>query len=364
MTETSDHDADRPRTPKPAWQQWAALVAVSLVLAAALEWARFPAALLVGPMFAGIAAGASGATIRAPAWSFKAAQAVVACLIAGGISLSFFVAFAEIWPVILAVVVATLAASGALGWAISRWRILPGTTGVWGSAPGAATAMVLMAGAFGADERLVAFMQYLRVIVVTAVTALIARLWLGVSGAAAPGPDWLAPVDLPAFAATVAVAVAGAVLGRLVRLPMPNFLGPLLLAVSLEFAGLLTVELPDILLALSYAAVGWTIGLKFTRETMRTVRESFLKVLAPIVVLIVFCAALAWVLVAYAGVDPLTAYLATSPGGMDAIAIIAAASSTVDMSFVMVAQMMRFLIVLLFGPALARLVARRVAAPS
>ena len=41
--------------------------------------------------------------------------------------------------------------------------MLPGTTAVWGSSPGAATAMVLMAEAFGADARLVAFMQYLRV---------------------------------------------------------------------------------------------------------------------------------------------------------------------------------------------------------
>ena len=60
------------------------------------------------------------------------------------------------------------------------------------------------------------------------------------------------------------------------------------------------------------------------------------------------------------GVDPLTAYLATSPGGMDSVAIIAAASDSVDISFVMALQTARFLIVLLAGPPLARLLARRV----
>jgi uncharacterized membrane protein AbrB (regulator of aidB expression) len=58
------------------------------------------------------------------------------------------------------------------------------------------------------------------------------------------------------------------------------------------------------------------------------------------------------------GVDPLTAYLATSPGGMDSVAIIAAASDTVNVSFVMALQTARFLFVLVLGPAIARLVAR------
>ena len=69
---------------------------------------------------------------------------------------------------------------------------------------------------------------------------------------------------------------------------------------------------------------------------------------------------MAWGLHHLLGVDPLTAYLATSPGGMDSIAIIAAAADNVDLSFVLTLQMLRFLIVLLFGPALARLVARAI----
>ncbi len=71
-----------------------------------------------------------------------------------------------------------------------------------------------------------------------------------------------------------------------------------------------------------------------------------------------FCGGLAWLLSHELGVDPLTAYLATSPGGMDSVAIIAAASDSVDISFVMALQSARLLVVLAFGPSLARLVAR------
>jgi uncharacterized membrane protein AbrB (regulator of aidB expression) len=48
-----------------------------------------------------------------------------------------------------------------------------------------------------------------------------------------------------------------------------------------------------------------------------------------------------------------------SPGGLDSVAIIAA-SSTVDLPFVMAMQTARFLVVLLTGPSLARFIANRV----
>ena len=68
--------------------------------------------------------------------------------------------------------------------------MLPGTTAVWGIAPGGASVMMLMSGGFGADARLVAFMQYLRVVMVAAVASLVARLWVGASGAPLPEAVW------------------------------------------------------------------------------------------------------------------------------------------------------------------------------
>ena len=60
----------------------------------------------------------------------------------------------------------------------------------------------------------------------------------------------------------------------------------------------------------------------------------------------------------FAGIDPLTAYLATSPGGANSVAIIAA-SSDVDVPFVMAMQIGRFLVILMIGPTLARFIARQ-----
>lgn len=98
---------------------------------------------------------------------------------------------------------------------------------------------------------------------------------------------------------------------------------------------------------------GRSIGLRFSREIVIYAARVFPKIAASTLTL---CGGLAALLHLIVGTDPLTAYLATSPGGADSVAIIAA-SSHVDIPFVMAMQMARFNIMLLVGPALARAVA-------
>ena len=344
---------------RPLWQ-WLVLLFFSVLFAGALEFAALPAALLIGPMLAAILAGTNGATVRVPRPLFGSAQAVVGCLVASSISADIFPVFYKEWPLFLGVVVATVAASSLLGWLISRWRILPGTTAVWGSSPGAATAMVLMAGAFGADQRLVAFMQYLRVIFVSMTAALVAKMWVDTSGIEVPAIVWFPPIEPTAFAATLGVAFAGSLLGKLLRLPSPFFLGTFIFGTAVHLGLGVTMQLPQWLLAVSYAAVGWSIGLNFTRPILRHATRALPQIVGSIIVLIAFCGGLGFMISHLLGIDPLTAYLATSPGGMDSVAIIAAAAQNVDISFVMALQSARFLIVLLVGPSVARLVARSV----
>jgi membrane AbrB-like protein len=123
-----------------------------------------------------------------------------------------------------------------------------------------------------------------------------------------------------------------------------------------RFSGLTQIELPPWLLAASYALIGWTIGLGFDRRILRHASRALPQIVFSIAALIAFCCAVAFVLVKTLSVDPLTAYLAASPGGMDSIAIIAA-SNKVNVSFVMALQTARFVVVMLVGPRLARLIA-------
>lgn len=169
----------------------------------------------------------------------------------------------------------------------------------------------------------------------------------------------------PSLAGTVAIAGVGAFAGRLLRIPGGALLVPLVAGAVVHWSGVVSIELPEWLLAATYALIGWKIGLGFTREVLRYASRALPKILLSIAVLLVFCGGLALVLTRVFRVDPLTAYLATSPGGIDSVAIIAA-SSKVDLPFVMALQTVHLFIVILIGPTFAGIVARRmiIAKPS
>ncbi len=123
----------------------------------------------------------------------------------------------------------------------------------------------------------------------------------------------------------------------------------------------MTIELLPWLLALSYGLVGWSIGLHFTRPILTHAARALPKIFLSIVMLIAICGGFAAILTFGAGVDPLTAYLATSPGSADAIAIIAV-SSKVDLPIVMALQTARFILVAVTGPIISKFVVRRMGA--
>ena len=341
----------------PALTQWGLLLACSIPLAALLEVAGLPAALLLGPMVAGIVVGCNGGTIRAPRLPVFAAQAVIGCLVARAITGDIVLRFLQDWPLFVSVVTAIIAACAGLGWLLTRWQVLPGTTAVWGTAPGGASVMMVMSGEFGADARLVAFMQYLRVVLVAAIASVVARLWVG-APVAVHDTAWFPAMPWLDFIATVLIAGIGGGIGFGLRIPAGGLLVPMVIGALLEGTGLVQITLPPWLLAMCYAFLGWSIGLGFTRDILLHASRALPWVLVSIFFTVGVSAGLAFVLVHAAGIDPLTAYLATSPGGVDSIAIIGAASKA-DLSFVMALQTVRLVMVLIAGPPLARFIAQR-----
>lgn len=345
----------------PVFARWGILIALSVLFAAVLTWARLPAALLLGAMLAGILTENAGAGILVPQLPFRFAQAVVGCMIARVLTSAILHSFLQQWPLFLGLSLAVILASCLLGWTISKFRILPDTTAIWGLLPGGASSMMVMADAYGADARLVAFMQYVRVVMVAIVASIIARLLIHAPMVAVATPAvWFAPIRALPFAETLGLVVAAVVLGPVSRIPAGMLLIPMFVGAVLQINGLMEIELPSWLLALSYLVLGWTIGLRFTREVLAYAVRALPKMMISIVMLIAFCGGLAFALVEVFHVDPLTAYLATSPGGADSVAIIAA-SSNVDVGFVMAQQVARLMLVFIVGPALSRFVSDRIA---
>jgi hypothetical protein len=328
----------------------------SVFFVALLEALHLSAALLLGTMMAAIVLASVGGRIRVNDAVFAATQGLIGCMIGRAIPVSILQEAGRQWPVFVLGVGATIAMAALNGWTLMRLRVLPGTTAIWGSWPGGAAAMTVMAGAYNADIRLVAFMQYLRVLCVTSVASLVS----GAAGRAHPAAAiiWFPPVNWLAFVETLAVAALGLIAAKVFRIRAGALLVPLIVSATLANAGLMSIELPPWLLAASYALLGWTIGLRFTHEILVHAGRALPRVLTATLALITACAGIGLVLVKAAGVDPLTAYLATSPGGIDAVAIIAS-SSQVNVPFILSMQFVRLIIVLATGPSVARFLARR-----
>lgn len=342
------------------WQAWAALFLLSLAGGTVLTALHFPAAVLLACMVSGIVLSSGGLTMAVPTPLFALSQGVLGCLMAQSLRPEILHQVVTDWPIFLGATLSIIVASAMLGWLLMRWQTLPGTTAVWGLAPGAASAMVLMAQEYGADVRLVAFMQYLRVVIVTACASLVAHLWAPQSASAVADVAWFAVANQGNLSSTLLIAFGGSIVARRLKIPAGPMIAPLILATLLQGMGVLVIELPPVLLGVAYATIGWSIGLRFNAVILQHAFRALPQVLGAIGVLMAVGAIIAYALTRWADFDGLTAYLATSPGGADSVAVIAA-TTAVDAGFVMAMQVGRFAMVLVFGPHVSKFVAERFA---
>jgi hypothetical protein len=110
---------------------------------------------------------------------------------------------------------------------------------------------------------------------------------------------------------------------------------------------------------LAFCAVGVYVGLSFTREALVHSLRALPTMLLAIFAMILLCGLLSLLLgELLPGTDPLTAYLAMSPGGIDA-AVIIASQASVSLPLILASQFVRLLFVIAGAPALAKWLARR-----
>jgi len=299
-----------------------------------------------------------------PGWVRPVALAVVGGVLAATFRPSVFPLLARHWPAVSLVVGVTLLLSLAVGLLLSRVARLDRKSAALGTLPGAASGMLAMSAPLGADPRLVAVSQFTRVIVVVVCAALVSRLGLAPGPAADPALGHglttsnfegatLVNGGWPAYGLTALVAALGAWAGTRLRLPAGALMGPLVLGVFLEELGLVRLAWPPGVPQAAYLFLGLWVGLLFDRDSVKTVGRLFPFVLASAVALVIACAGLGWVLGAITGMDGLTAYLATTPGGIDSVAIMALGSGA-DAPLVLAVQTLRLFAVVLVASLLGR----------
>src|SRR4051794_28122130 len=220
---------------------WIILGALTAVLAVGLGTAGMASPTLFAALVVGLVAALAlpSARLELPAYAFVAAQALVGVTIGAYLRSDALRALAGAWLPVLVVSAATLGLSVATGWALARWTELDRPTATLGMIAGGASGIVTMAGDLDADDRLVAFMQYMRVLVVVLLTPLLIAVFGGGGGGGAPQRGGLGAFATPRdWLITLAIAPLASIAARATRLPAGMLLGPMLVAGAVTLAGL------------------------------------------------------------------------------------------------------------------------------
>jgi membrane AbrB-like protein len=338
-------------------------ILVVVLLACGLGWllhlARVPVAYLFGGMAVGLAiALAPRVRLRLPRRLYAMAQALMGAAI-GSLAQSGISGSLSVLGALPLLVLATIVFS--LGAGTTLWRHAPvdRETALLGMVAGGSAGVVAVADDVGADARMVAVMQYLRVAAVAVTVPLVAAL-LQAHGHRHPIPDVPGTGDdITSLAMVLGVAAVGFWLGGLARLPAKALAGPLLLGIALGWIG----ALPDapvrpVVTALALAVIGLEIGLRFDRGAIRALKRMATTVTAVTAALMAGCAALGVVLSVLTGVPAVDAYLMTTPGGINAVLAAAVSLKGVNLALVTVAQTLRLLAMVIVAPWLIRRMAR------
>ena len=314
---------------------WIVLGAVTAATALALSGVGFPSPTLFSALIIGLVAALTRpqAAPHLPRGAFIAAQAVCGVTLGAYLQSDALKALGDSWLPVTLVSAATL-----------------------GMIAGGASGIVTMADDLGGDDRLVAFMQYLRVLVVVLLTPVLIAVFGGGGDGTATGPSPGAYGDPQDWLLTALIAPTAALLARRAHVPAGALLGPMIVAGAVTLSGT-DFAVPPVLRELAFALIGVQVGLRFTLSTVRLLGRLFVPVLIALGGLLAGCAGLAVLLHLTTDVSFQDAYLATTPGGLYAVLAVAFGAGA-NTTFILAVQALRLLVAVLLAPLAVRRLGR------
>jgi uncharacterized protein len=339
-------------------QGLALVLAVTVVASVVFGVLGIPSAVMFGSLLGGITHALTSPTdLRLPPSSFRLGQALIGVVVGSTISVDALSAMGDDAVPSALVTLGTIVISLLAGYLLSLRRDVSRVTGAFAMIAGGASGVVAIARDLGADDRVVTVVQYLRVLLVLVMMPLITAVVFHPDHGA--GALATADTDLGTDLVFVAISLAlGIALARLIPITTAILLAPLAVAAVLASTGWLgDVEVPTVVQWAGYALIGVQVGLRFTRASLAAITRMLPVVLLLMVGMIVATALMGSLLALLTPVDGLTAYLATTPGGLFAV-LATAADAGSDTTYVMAVQLVRLLVILALTPLLARVLAR------
>ncbi|MFD0710515.1 AbrB family transcriptional regulator [Paenibacillus sp. GCM10027626] len=151
---------------------------------------------------------------------------------------------------------------------------------------------------------------------------------------------------------TLAVAIIGAYVLRLLHAPIPWLLGPMLAVAIMPHKVKQRFIWPTQIRNTGMIVVGYTIGLSMTAAALKEMARQLPYMLLMTVLLLLLCGLIAFVMSKMAKTDYRTALLASVPGGMTQVLTLAEETKEINLMVVTVTQVIRLMIIIASVPFL------------
>ena len=336
-------------------RRWLLLLGLAAVAVTVLAAVGAPAPALLGAMVGGLVVSLTSRAPEIPRQAGTVGQAVIGVSVGTLVSADLLDTLARHGGVIALALLATLLVSLAWGQIL---RLRPGvsaTTATFASIAGGASGVVATARDVGADEPVVATIQYLRVLAVLFTLPVVAPLIGASAGTSAPVGAGAGGGTGSGYLLAGLALVVGLLVVRRTPFPGGAVVVPMLLGAGLSATGLIgPASVPTLALDAAYVLIGAQVGVKFTPETLRTIVALLPLAVVQVVGTIGSCALIGYVVAETTGIGHLDAYLATTPGGLYAVVAVALSTGG-DTGLVFSLQILRLFAALLMVPLLARL---------
>jgi uncharacterized protein len=315
---------------------------------------HIPLAWMLGSMITATIIAMSGGTFLERPIKLRAVMLVVLGVMLGS---SFTPAVMErisAWMITLSFMTVFLVIVTVIGWvALRRWTRFDTTTAYFSAVPGGFTMMVVTGGAMGGDDRTIALVHSLRIMM----TVLTIPLWFRLMHGVVP-PDMASQLtqatgfmDLTIrdTAILLALGSAGALIGKLVRMPTYTLVGPMVLSGIAHLTGITSAKPPVELVNAAQVVIGTSIGCRFLGVVAREVPRTLICGVFTSFYLLIAGALAALFLEPYTGISFAALWLAFAPGGITEMAILSIALGA-DPAFVATHHLYRIVLLLVLAP--------------
>ncbi len=260
------------------------------------------------------------------------------------------------WPLSIAFLMLTVAAvTWACTWYYVKRSKWDKPTALFASLPGALSLVLLLASETGADMRRVSIAQCIRLFfLVAALPSVI--VWLSPPGQL---HAWQPVIgDWTGLLTVVAVSTAAGYLLEWLKVPAGLMLGPMLASAGLELSGIISGAAPNVLLVPANVVLGVMIASRFAGFTLGEFLAALKDGFSGFLIALLIALAGAGIAASAAGLPIALTLLAFSPGGLDAMTIMAF-SLGLDPAYVGAHQMARYLGLALLMPMVTAYILNR-----